>query len=318
MNTILLLNKNFILLIFCGLSIFLFSLDQIKQNLHILFISKLQNYISKSVNTRLKSFIVGCIASAAIQSSSGVTAIAISLLSANYIKPKDCLGIIIGANLGTCLTTFIIAININNISLLIIIISFLLYIIIYKYRKYLILFIYIGLMLLGLDILNKGFNEIINNEYIYNIIKTNQNSNLLSILFGIFSTAIIQSSSGIIGIVENMYDTNLINLTCAISIMLGANIGTTLTGYIATINTNNNTKTIVNRNLWFNILGVLLFILLFNQFINHISYIQNKYCSNNLKFSIAYAHFLFNLITVILGYIFFNLFIYKLANNKKA
>jgi len=313
MNHLLLSNKNFLLLILSGLSLFLFSLDQIKHHLNILFITKLQNYISKSVNTRLKSFIVGCIASAAIQSSSGITAIAISLLSSNYIKPKDCLGIIIGANLGTCLTTFIIAININNISLILIIISFLLYILLNKQRKYIILFIYIGLMLLGLDILNQGFNNIINNEYIYNIIKTSQNSNLLSILFGIFSTAIIQSSSGIIGIVENMYSTYLINLNCAISIMLGANIGTTLTGYLATINTNNNTKTIVNRNLWFNILGALLFVLFFNLFINHISNLETTYFYNNLKFSIAYAHFLFNLITVILGYILFKLFIYKLS-----
>ena len=109
---------------------------------------------------------------------------------------------------------------------------------------------------------------------------------------------------------------NLINLNCAISIMLGANIGTTLTGYLATINTSNNTKVIVNRNLLFNVLGVLLFILFFNIFINHISNLETKYFSNNLKFSIAYAHFIFNLITVILGYIFFNLFTYKIETKK--
>lgn len=305
-----------LLLILSGLSLFLFSLDQIKLNLNKLFITKLHNLISKSVNTKLKSFLIGCIASAGIQSSSGVTAIAISLLSSNYIKPKDCLGIIIGANLGTCLTTFILAININHISLILIIFSFILYLLVKRYRKILILCIYIGIMLLGLDILNNGFNYIINNKHIYDIIKNSQNSNLLSILFGIFSTAIIQSSSGIIGIVENMYSSNLINLNCAISIMLGANIGTTLTGYLATINTSNNTKVIVNRNLLFNVLGVLLFILFFNIFINHISNLETKYFSNNLKFSIAYAHFIFNLITVILGYIFFNLFTYKIETKK--
>lgn len=306
MNTLSFLNNNFLLLILSGLSLFLFSLDQIKFNLNNLFISKLKKIISISVNTTLKSFLVGLIVSACIQSSSGTTAIAISLLSSNYIKPKNCLGIIIGANLGTCLTTFITAININNISLIILIISFITYIIIYKYRKITILFIYIGLMLLGLDILNIGFNNIINNNYIYNIIKTSQESTLLSVLFGIFSTAIIQSSSGIIGIVENMYDSNLINLSSSISIMLGANIGTTLTGYLATINTSNNTKTIINRNLLFNIIGVFLFILFLKPFIIYINNIQNKYFTNNLKLSIAYAHFIFNLITVILAYIFFN------------
>lgn len=317
MRTFLLINNNFLLLILSGLSLFLFALDQMKLTLNNLFISKLHNLITKSVNTKFKSFLFGCIASAFIQSSSGVTAIAISLLSSNYIKPKDCLGIIIGANLGTCLTTFIIAININNISLLLIIISFILYILLTKYRKYIILIIYISLMLLGLDILNEGFNMIINNHFIYYTIQANQDSNLLSILFGVFSTAIIQSSSGIIGIVEGLYASNLIHLNCALSIMLGANIGTTLTGYIATINTNNNTKQIVNRNLLFNILGVILFIIIFTPFRNHISHLQNKYFSDNLKFSIAYAHFIFNLITVILGYIFFRLFTYKI-NRKQT
>ena len=126
--------------------------------------SKIQKLISKSVNTTFKSFFMGFLSAAIIQSSSGTTAIAISLLSSKYIKPKDCLGIIIGANLGTCITTFIFAINTNNISLYIIFISFIIYLILSKYRKYIILTIYIGIMLLGLDILNYGFNLLINNN----------------------------------------------------------------------------------------------------------------------------------------------------------
>lgn len=308
-------NNVSIIYILSGLTIFLFSLEQIKFNLNNLFITKLKKVITKMVNTKFKSFLIGCIASAIIQSSSGTTAIAISLLSSNFIKPKDCLGIIIGANLGTCLTTFIIAININHISLIIIIIGFIIYILISKYKKYFILLIYIGFMLLGLDILNSGFNIIINNKFTYNIINNFQNSNILSLLFGIFATTIIQSSSGIIGIVEGMYSSSLINISSAIAIMLGANIGTTITGYIATINTNNNTKTIINRNLLFNIIGVIIFIIIFNPFIKHIKFFEQKYFYNNLKFSIAYAHFIFNLITVILGYIFFNFLVFKIEKN---
>lgn len=243
-----------------------------------------------------------------IQSSSGVTAIAITLLSSKFIKQRECLGIIIGANLGTCLTTFIIAINISNIFLYILGLGIFLYFLFNKYRKYSILIIYIGLMLLGLDILNIGFDKIINNSFIYNIINNIQTSNTLSILFGIFSTAIIQSSSGLIGIVEQMYFNSLINLNSSILIMLGANIGTTITGYLATINTQNNTKTIINLNLIFNIIGVLIFIIIFPLFIKHITYMENLFFINNVKFSVAYAHFIFNLVSVILGYIFFSLF----------
>jgi phosphate:Na+ symporter len=170
-------------------------------------------------------------------------------------------------------------------------------------------------MLLGLDILNSGFTNIINNKEIYTIIQNIQNSNILSILFGILSTAIIQSSSGIIGIVEGLYETHLTSLESSIAIMLGANIGTTLTGYLAIINTSKETKTIINLNLIFNILGVVLFALFFVPFCNYIRYMQNNFFTNNLKFSIAFAHFIFNLISVILGYLLFDLFTYYI--NKK-
>jgi len=181
-----------------------------------------------------------------------------------------------------------------------------------KIKKYSILIIYVGLMLLGLEILSKGFEDILKLKFIYNILNNIKNSNTLSVLFGILSTSIIQSSSGIIGIVEEMYCSHLININSSISIMLGANIGTTLTGYIATINTSGNTKKIINLNLMFNIIGVILFMIVFNLFVSHISHMQNMFFINNLKLSIAYAHFIFNLITVILGYIFFDIFVYFL------
>ena len=98
--------------------------------------------------------------------------------------------------------------------------------------------------------------------------------------------------------------------------MLGANIGTTFTGYLSTINTNNNTKKIININVLFNTLGVLLFLLIYNFFINHIIFIENKFFLSNIKFTIAYAHFIFNFISVVLGYIFFNFFC-TFLNNKK-
>ncbi len=310
------MRNEYLLYILSGISVFLFALDQIKFNLNQLFSSKISNIISKSVNTKFKSFLFGFIAAATIQSSSGTTAIAISLLSSKYIKKESCLGIIIGANLGTCVSTFLTAINTNNISFIILIISSTLYIFIYKYKKYIILLIYIGFMLLGLDILNKGFDDLIYNRYIYDLIQDIQNSNTLSLLFGIFSTAIIQSSSGIISIVEGMYECHLINLESSIAIMLGANIGTTLTGYLATLYTTGNTKQIVNINLIFNIIGVVLFIIIFNPFIIHIRSIENNYFISNIKLSIAYSHFIFNIITVLLAYIFFKCFVYFLNKEK--
>ena len=297
-----------IIFIFSGISLFLLSLGMIKNHLNNLFSNKIYNLLYKFTNSKTKSFLFGCCSAALIQSSSGVTAISISLLASKYIKPKDCLGIIIGANLGTCLTTFIAAINIRHISLILIIMSFLISVFIKNKYHYALFLSYIGLMLLGLDILKLGFNSILSNPFIYQIIQNIQNNFLLSLLFGISTTAIIQSSSGIISIVENMYDANIINLTCGIVIMLGSNIGTTLTGYLSTINTSKECKSIINANLVFNILGVLLFIICFNPFLNIVIKLQNKYFLYNKKIVIAIAHFFFNIITVALGYLLFPLF----------
>lgn len=320
MITLLTINQN-IIFIFGGLSLFLFSLDQIKFTLNNKFSQKLLNIINTYTNSKFKSFITGCLCATLIQSSSGVTAIAISLLSTKLINEKTCLGIIIGANLGTCVTTFITAININHISLILIILSFLGFLFLNKHKNKFLIPLLIGIMLLGLDILHFGFTSIIENQKIKEFINNNQDSIFLSSLFGVFSTAIIQSSSGIISIVEEMYDSNIINLSCALSIMFGANIGTTFTGYFATINTTKETKLIINLNLLFNVFGVLLFLIIFKPFLNFIYLLQNKYFLSNLKLSIAYAHFFFNLITVLLAYLFFDGFNYflkkKVDNNKK-
>lgn len=308
---------NYLIYIFSGLSIFLLSLDLIKVHLNTLFSSKIYSLINRFTDSKFKSFLFGCLSAAILQSSSGVTAISISLLAAKYIKEEDCLGIIIGANLGTCLTTFIFAINIQNISLLLILFSSIIYLIFKQKRHYIIVCLYIGFMLLGLDILKYGFGFIINSPIIYNILLNIQNDFLLSLLFGITSTAIIQSSSGIIGIVENMFASDIINLNCSIIIMLAANIGTTLTGYISTINTDTYCKKIINCNLIFNIIGVLLFIIFLKPFINTIAYLQNNFFLYDKKMVIALGHFVFNFVTVILGYIFFPTFKFYLKKIDK-
>ena len=161
---------------------------------------------------------------------------------------------------------------------------------------------------MGLDFVNYGFGYIINNHSIKHVINNIQNSVTLSTLFGVLSTAIIQSSSGIISIVEQMYSSNIISLPCSIAIMLGANIGTTFTGYLATINSSKESRQIINLNLLFNVLGVLVFIILFNPFASFINSLQNKYFLHNIKLTIAFSHFIFNLISVVLAYVFFDLF----------
>lgn len=296
-----------LLLILSGFSIFFFSLTLIRNTLFSLYNTKIERILKNIVKTKFKSFLFGCVGASLIQSSSGLTAIAISLLSTKYINKRQCLALIIGANIGTCITSFIVAININNIYLYIIIIGFFLYLVFRKNNLFVIIF-YIGIMLLGLDTLKNGFSSIINNPNIYSTIIRFDNSLLLSIIFGIFSTAIIQSSSSIISIVEMMYSSHLISLSSTLSIMLGANIGTTLTGYLSTINTSSECKSIIAKNLVFNLLGVLLFIVFFVPFKQICLHLQNNYFPHNLEMVIAVAHLVFNVLTVAVAYLFFDAF----------
>ncbi len=296
---------------------FLFSLDLLKKNLFLIYNEKLYNLIQKTTNTKFKAFLMGIICTIVMQSSSGVTAVVISLMAAGYLGLPQALGIMIGSNIGTCISAFIITINIDFLSLYIITFFFIIYLFCRKEKTKTIMsiFICIGIVFLGLQFIESGCAALTNNINITNGISKLQNNKFVSLNFGILITILIQSSSAVIGILEQMYHTGLINITTSTTMMLGSNIGTTITGYLTLPNTNKEAKQAVHANVIFNILGAIIFYFLMTPFVYLLQIMENSYFINNIKLTVASSHLIFNLVSAFIGYIFFDQLIYIVNKN---
>ncbi len=303
------MKENPLILIFGGLALFLFALDLLKGNLKALYTQRLYQFIQKSTNTKLKAYLIGIVTTILIQSSSGVTAIVLSLLSAGYLSLPAALGIMIGSNIGTCASAFLVSLELESYSLYLILISFIFYMFTKKEKKKMVtcIFLNLGIVFLGLQFMGLGFHQLSQSKTFMTFLKVYNQSTVLSILFGTFLTAIIQSSSATIGVLEQLYAAKVLSLKCAIGIMLGSNIGTTITGYLATFHTTKEAKQAVSANVLFNMLGVLLFFIVIQPYTGVMLKIEKEVCMNNVKLTIAFSHLIFNVVTALLAYVGFDL-----------
>jgi len=268
----------------------------------------LEKIIQTSTNTKLKSFLVGFIATILIQSSSGVTAIVVTFIASEYLSYRQGLGIMIGANLGTCITAFLVGINIQEWSLIIIILATIA-LIIFKSRKSNLIagvFLGIGVIFLGLQFMESGFTSVVESNLFSEFITLYSNNSFFAFILGVSITFLIQSSSAIVGILEQLYATKIIFLQPAIALILGSNIGTTLTGGFVVVNTNYETRKAVVSNIIFNLLGAILFLLILSPYAKCIEFLEETNFISSPQIAIASAHLFFNLITVILAYWFFD------------
>lgn len=294
-------------LIVGGLSIFLFGLNLTKENLRELASKRIESTIHRFTNTTFKAILTGVGATVIIQSSSGVTALVVGFIASGYLSFERGLAIMIGANLGTCTTAFIFGLDIENASLIIISISSMCCFLSKSTQKKRVCeaCLGIGLIFLGLQLMGFGFDIVAKSSYFKTLLLHYSSSFTFSFFLGIALTFVIQSSSAIVGLLEQIYGAGLLTLTSSIAILLGSNIGTTLTGFIATVNTNPEAKKAVVANVIFNILGAILFIPFTSLFVHALNYLVTSNIASTPELVIAFSHLIFNVVTVFLAYFFF-------------
>ncbi|MDD4000690.1 MAG: Na/Pi symporter [Bacilli bacterium] len=287
-----------------GLTLFLFGLNLMRDSLIKLNSEKLKRLLNKATGSKIKSLITGILATSLIQSSSGVTAIVVALICANFLSLSQGLMIMIGSNIGTTTTAFIFTLKIEKYSLVFIIIGYLL--LIFKSRKLKNLgsmIIGFGILFLGIDIMNHGLTFISDSTYFLNLMLLLSNNSLNSFIGGTVISALIQSSSVTIGLAQNLYALGSLPLKAAISIMLGANLGTTLASLIVGISSTKEAKAALYVNLLFNLVGGLFFLIILGPFSQTLYYFEKV--NANPKLTIAYAHLAFNLVSTLLFYFVF-------------
>ncbi len=257
---------------------------------------KIRKVLNKFTGSVISSFITGIVVCLFTQSSSVITILTISLISGKVLSLKKGLSIIIGSNIGTTLVSLLISLDISSFYYYFFIIAVIFLFINKKQVSSII--IYIGLIFLSLDLIEKTLLEIFNINLIKSFLTKYENP-LLGIISGIVSSFVIQSSSATIALVQNMHKNNILSNILGISIMLGANIGTTITGLLFSINTDVDSKRVALGSLLFNFFSVVLVL--------PFLYIYKEYFfSLKTPYLISLVHIYFNILTGIIGIIFIN------------
>lgn len=286
-----------------GLALFLFGIQFMGDGLKSIAGEKLREYIDKYTNKPWKGILVGTIITVFIQSSSATSAIAIGFVRAGLMSLEQSIGIIIGANIGTTVTAFLIGLKVETLSLYFVFIG-VVFTLFAKRKKQTYLgqiILGFGLLFFGLRLMGDELSKLGQMNFFENLAITMQNQPILGFICGIAMTAIVQSSSAVVGIIQKIYDSGALTLTAALPFVFGSNIGTTVTAVFASIGGSISAKRAAAVNVLFNMIGSILFMFLLTPYVDFITWISTTYDVSPMM-QIAIAHILRTLVISIIAY----------------
>ena len=260
-----------------GLALFLFGMDVMGKSLERTAGGKLQTILAKMSSSVPKGFLLGLAVTAVIQSSSATTVMVVGFVNSGILTLKQAVGVIMGSNVGTTVTAWILSLSgLQGDSFLVQLFKpstlapllgaagIVLYMFTKSEKKKNIGCILLGFMALmtGMELMS-GSMQFLKNEAWFAKLMVSFSNPLLGILVGAALTAVIQSSSASVGILQSLCSTGAVTFGCAIPIILGQNIGTCVTAMMGSIGANKNARRTAMVHLYFNILGSLIFVVLF-------------------------------------------------------
>ena len=295
-----------------GLGIFLLGMKHMSDGMQAIAGERLRILIGKVTNNRFMACGVGATITGLIQSSSVTTVMVVGMVNAGVMTLRQAIGVIMGADIGTTITAWIIALKIAEYGLPILGFSAFVFLFATKDRiRYTaMLFLGLGMIFFGLQLMKGGFEPLRDMpEFLALLSKFEPVSYwglLKCILVGAVITAIIQSSSATVAITITLALTSVINYETAVALVLGENIGTTITAFLASLGTSTNARRAAYAHISIKVLGVILMIPLFYQYIWILHTILPD--TMNIAGRIAFAHTGFNIIIVSLFIPFINSF----------
>lgn len=295
-----------------GLGLFLTGMQFMSEGLQKSSGDSLKKILEKLTINRVIGTGVGAIVTAVIQSSSATTVMVVGFVSAGLMSLTQALSVILGANIGTTITGQIIAFNISAVSFPCIGIGAVLYIF---FRKPAIVYfgqivLGFGMLFLGMDTMTDAFKPLSHSEEFKSVFIYFSNNPLMAVIAGTVTTLIVQSSSATIGITMALATAGIIDFPAAAALVLGENIGTTITANLAALNANRTAKQAALGHFLFNLIGVTYMLIFLQPFIAFINYItpgdvaysvQNgaEVVYPNIGRHIANLHTMFNIINTI-------------------
>lgn len=311
-----------IITLFGGLALFLYGMSVMSSGLEKLASGKLETILYDMTSSKVKSLLLGAGVTAVIQSSSAVTVMLVGLVNSGIMSTEQTVGAIMGSNIGTTITAWLLSlvgVSSDNIVLnllkpqsfspIMALVGVILFMAAKSNKKKDSGLVMIGFAILmyGMSFMSESMEPLQHSEKFTGIL-TALNNPILGVLAGLLITAIIQSSSASVGILQAISMTGGLSYGMAIPIIMGQNIGTCVTSLISSIGVNRNAKRVAAIHISFNIIGTIIFMGIFYlaHYIVDFSFINNSVSPVN----IAILHSLFNILTTIILYPFSN----KLVN----
>jgi len=282
-----------LLLIGAGLVLFMFAILKLSAGMQQIFSVRIRQYIKYLVKKPFSGIGIGALVTTIFQSSSASTVLFVSMVSAGLISFFNSLGLILGAEVGSTVTVQLVALKFTIISPLFVILGFL----IWFFGKDKIKMVgeavfYFGLLFFGFSLMGEGFVLFKDNPTILGLIREAKNP-FFGILVGLVFTALIHNSAATVGILVLFAQQGFMDISSAIPIVFGANIGTTITAIMASFGAGKNAKRTAFSHFFFKFFGVLILLPFLPLYI---SLLQTFIKSTAQQ--IAIGHFLFSIVTV--------------------
>jgi phosphate:Na+ symporter len=294
-----------------GLGLFIFGMKIMSEGLQKIAGRSMRRILEMLTKTTIAGVAVGAGVTAIIQSSSATTVMLIGFVQAGLLSLKQSIGVVLGANIGTTITAQIIAFKIHKYALPAIGLGVLLYFFIPRKKlKYIgQVILGFGLLFFGLAVMTSVFGPLKSSPEFRQFFVTFSKNPLLAVLTGAVLTMIVQSSSATVGITMTLAAVGLLDFVTAFAVILGDNIGTTVTAQLAALNANITAKRTAWAHTLFNLIGAAYMLILLNVKINgqpiflyFINLITpgNVWAGQNIERHVANSHSIFNIVNCII------------------
>ncbi len=281
-----------------GLGLFLLGIKEMTQSLEKISHTFIKDVIDRFTKNKYMAMLIGLFVTMIVQSSSAVTVIIVGMVDSGLMALSRAAAIIMGANIGTTVTSLIIAINLLGLAPIFIFLGVIFVFFENKFFKTLgSILTGFGLLFLGMNMMSRAAKPLSSLPVVREFLRSFSNP-LIGLLFGVTFTAIVQSSSVSIGMLEALGLAGAISLRNAAFIIYGQNIGTCVTALIAAFGAGGNAKRTVAIHILFNSIGTLLFVAL-TLFTPLLSLIEAAF-AQNIMFQISALHILFNVVSTLI------------------
>lgn len=289
-----------------GLGLFLFGIRTMGDGLENAAGAKLKRMLEVLTGNRFLAVLVGFVVTAIIQSSTATTVMVVGFVNAGMMSLAQAVGVIMGANIGTTVTSLLIALNFSSVAAAAVLVGVILMLASKKtvVKNLGAIFTGFGLLFLGIDMMSDSMAPLRESAGFMNFIVTVSESPLrplFGIILGIVMTAVLQSSSASVGVLQTLAMQGLVPLKFSVFVLFGQNIGTCLTALFSTVGAKKNSKRAAVIHLLFNLIGTGIFILI-ALLTPHVEWIEKL--SPDPMAQIAISHIVFNIVSTVVMFPF--------------